>query len=39
MSLVQHSNILSHFLLVMIFYCANTTAFHIPHWKFSEGGG
>jgi len=22
----------------VIFYCANTTALHMPDWKFSEGG-
>jgi len=24
-------------LVVVIFYCANTTALHIRDWKFSEG--
>jgi len=22
----------------VIVYCANTTAFHMPDWEFSEGG-
>jgi len=35
---VQRIDILRYFLvIVMIFYCANTNAFHMPDWKFSEG--
>jgi len=26
------------FLVIVIFYCANATAFHMPDWKFSEVG-
>jgi len=37
MSLIQYSDIVSYFLVIVIFYFANTTAFHIPGWKFSEG--
>jgi len=36
--LVQHSDIVRYFIVVVIFYCTNTTAFHISDWKFSEGG-
>jgi len=25
-------------LVIVIFYCANTTALHKPDWKFLEGG-
>ena len=35
--LVQHSDILRYFIVIVIFYCANTTAFHMSDWKFSEG--
>jgi len=38
MSVFQHSDIVRYFLVIVIFYFANTTAFHIPGWKFSEGG-
>jgi len=38
MSIVQHSDIVCYFLVIVIFYFANTTAFHMPGWKFSEGG-
>jgi len=24
-------------LVVLIFHCANTTAFHMPNWKFLKG--
>jgi len=35
---VQHSSdTVRYLLVVMIFYCANTTAFQMPDWKFSEG--
>jgi len=37
MSLVQDSDIVGYFLVIVIFYFANTTAFHMPDWKFSEG--
>ena len=36
--LVQHSDVVRYFTVIVIFYCANTTAFHISDWKFSEGG-
>jgi len=26
------------FFVIAIFYCANATAFHMPDWKFVEGG-
>jgi len=35
---VKHSDIACYFLAVEIFYCATTTAFHMPDWKISEGG-
>jgi len=35
--LVKHSGIISYFLVIEIFYCANTTAFHLPDWKILEG--
>ena len=34
---VQHSDILSSFLVIVIFYCANETALHMPDRKFSKG--
>jgi len=34
---VQHSDILRYFLVIEIFYCANTITFHMPDWKISEG--
>ena len=36
-SLFQHNDIVCHFLVIVIFYCANTTTLHMPDWKFSEG--
>jgi len=36
--LVQHSDIVRYFIVIMIFYCTNTTAFHMSDWKFSKGG-
>jgi len=30
---VQHSDIVCYFLVIVI-YCASTTAFHMPDWKF-----
>jgi len=35
---VQHSDIVYYFFVIVIFYCANTTAFHMPDCKFSEEG-
>jgi len=35
---VQRRDIVRYFLVIVIFYCANTTAFHMPDWKFLEGG-
>ena len=35
--LVQHSDIVRYFIVIVIFYCANTTAFHMSDWKFSKG--
>ena len=37
MVFVQQSDILRYFLVIEIFYCANTIAFHMPDWKISEG--
>jgi len=34
---VKHGDIVCYFLVIEIFYCANTTAFHMPDWKISEG--
>jgi len=36
-SLVQHSDIVRYFLVILSFYCANKTALHMPGWTFSEG--
>jgi len=33
---VEHSDV-RYFLVIVIFYCANTTAFHMSDWKMSEG--
>jgi len=38
MSLVRHSDIVRYFLVMVIFCFANTTAFHMPDWKFSKWG-
>jgi len=35
---VKHIDIASYFLIILIFYCSNTTAFHISDWKILEGG-
>jgi len=35
---VNHLDIASYFLVILIFYCANTTAFHISDWKILKGG-
>jgi len=34
----EHSDVVRYFIVIVIFYCANTTAFHMSDWKFSEGG-
>jgi len=34
---VQYSDIVRYFIIIVILYCTNTTAFHMSHWKFSEG--
>jgi len=33
----KHSDIVRSFLDIVIFYCANTTAFPMSDWKISEG--
>jgi len=35
---VQHSDFVRCYLVNVIFYCANTTAFHMHDLRFSEGG-
>jgi len=35
---VKHSHILRYFSVIVIFYCANTTTFHMSDWKISVGG-
>jgi len=35
---VKHSDIVSSFLVILTFYCANTAAFYISDWKNLEGG-
>jgi len=38
MIFVKHSAIVRYFLDIVIFYCANTTAFPLSdYWKISEG--
>jgi len=37
MIFVKHSDIVRYYLDIVIFYCANTTAFTMPDWKISEG--
>jgi len=32
-----YSDIVRYFLVIVIFYCANTTALHMPEWKCLEG--
>jgi len=32
-----HSDTVRYFVLIVIFYCANTPALHMPDWEFSEG--
>jgi len=34
---VQQSDNQRYFVVIEIFYCANTIACHMPYWKFSEG--
>jgi len=36
--LVQHSRIQRYFLVIIICHSASTTAYHMPDWKYSEGG-
>jgi len=36
--LVQHIDIVRYFIVIVIFYCTDTIAFHKSDWKFSEGG-
>jgi len=38
MSLAKHSDIVRYFLVIVIFYCASKTTFHMYDWKFLEGG-
>jgi len=35
---LKRSDIISYILVILIFYCANTTAFQISDWKILEGG-
>ena len=35
----RSSDIVRHLLVIVIFYCANTTALDMPDWKVSEGSG
>jgi len=35
---VKHSDVVCYFLVIEIFYCTNTAAFHMPDWKISERG-
>jgi len=37
MIFVRRSDIVRYFLVIVIFYCANTTAFPMSDWKISEG--
>ena len=37
-TIFQHCDIVNYFLVIVIFYCADTTALHMPDWKFSKGG-
>jgi len=36
----QHwsKHVVRYFIVIVTFYCANTTAIHMSDWKFSEGG-
>jgi len=35
---VKHSDIVRHFSVIVIFYCANTVTFDMSDWKISERG-
>ena len=35
---VKHIGTASYVLVILIFYCAKTTAFHLSDWKIVEGG-
>jgi len=35
---VQYCDTVLYFLVIVIFYCASTSALHMPDWKFSERG-
>jgi len=37
MSVVQHSDIVLYFSIIVIFYFANTTAFDMPYWNLLKG--
>jgi len=37
MFFVKHNDIVRYFLDIVIFNCANTTAFPMSDWKLSEG--
>ena len=34
---VQHCDIVRYVFVIVIFYCANTTALYLPDWKYSKG--
>jgi len=38
MIFIKDSDIVRYLLVIVIFYCANTTAFLMFDWKISEGG-
>jgi len=38
MIFVKRSDIVRYFLVIVIFYCANTTAFRMSDWKTFEWG-
>jgi len=37
MIFVKHTDIVVYFFVIVIFYCANTTALPMSDWKISEG--
>jgi len=37
MIFVKHTDIVLYFFVIVIFYCANTTALPMSDWKISEG--
>jgi len=37
MIFVKHTDIVRYFLDIVVFYCANTTAFPMSDWKISIG--